>query len=530
MATKQRDKSRDGFKNRLESYALSHLKPIWDFIQSNEGLKKAVNKKLINNAIYKLPTRPFPFSTRASYTSWDSLTDRTYSALHLAPAEKLADNLPAAEDVGILFKKINGETRYSPKSTVLFPYFVQWFTDGFLRTDRGNHLKNTSNHEIDLCPLYGLTSDITKILRSHQGGKLKSQIINGEEYPPYYYDENGQVKEEFKGLPRANAEGEGSMWARVPDERKRKSFVMGIEIERGNVQIGYVMLNTLFLREHNRLCDLLAQNYPTWDDERLFQTSRNIVIVLLMRIVIEEYINHITPYHFKFSTDPLAFTNEKWYRPNWMPFEFALVYRWHSALPENLIYDGQEKRMWETMWNNDLITNKGLGALFEESSSQPASIIGLFNTPDFLIPVEVASIKMGREAKLRSYNDYREMCGFPRVTDFNQITGDETAQEKLKNLYGHVDNIEFYVGLFAEDRAWENSTVPPMIARIVAIDAFSQALTNPLLAEGIFNEKTFSPVGWEVINTTSTLTQILHRNIPQKDRQFKVTFDLKPRD
>ncbi|HBE32822.1 MAG TPA: heme peroxidase, partial [Cyanobacteria bacterium UBA11368] len=175
-------------------------------------------------------------------------------------------------------------------------------------------------------------------------------------------------------------------------------------------------------------------------------------------------------------------------------------------------------------------TNKGLGALFEESSTQPATIIGFFNTPDFLIPVEVASIKMGREAKLRSYNDYREMCGFPRVTDFNQITADETAQEKLRNLYGHVDNIEFYVGLFAEDRAWENSTVPPMIARIVAIDAFSQALTNPLLAEGIFNEKTFSPVGWEVINTTNTLTQIVHRNIPQKDRQFKVTFDLKPRD
>ncbi|HBE32823.1 MAG TPA: heme peroxidase, partial [Cyanobacteria bacterium UBA11368] len=319
MATKQRDKSRDGFKNRLESYALSHLKPMWDFIQSNEGLKKAVNKKLINNAIYKLPTRPFPFSTLSPYTSWDSLTDHTYSALHLEPAEKLPDNLPRAEDVGILFKKINGETKYSPKSTVLFPYFVQWFTDGFLRTDRTNHLKNTSNHQIDLCPLYGLNTEITKILRSHQGGKLKSQFINGEEYPPYYYDENGQVKEEFKGLPRANAEGEGSMWAKVPDEQKRKSFVMGIEIERGNVQIGYVMLNTLFLREHNRLCDLLAENYPTWDDERLFQTARNIVIVLLMRIVVEEYINHITPYHFKFTTDPLAFTNEKWYRPNWMP-------------------------------------------------------------------------------------------------------------------------------------------------------------------------------------------------------------------
>jgi prostaglandin-endoperoxide synthase 2 len=527
---KTRDKSRDGFKNRLEAYALAHFKPLWDFLQSNEGLKKAVNKKLINNAIYKLPTRPFPFSTMAPYTSWDSLTDHTYSALHLEPVEKLPENLPAVEDLAVLFRKIGGKTKYSHKSTVLFPYFVQWFTDGFLRTDRNNQLKNTSNHQIDLCPLYGLNSSITKMLRSHQGGKLKSQFINGEEYPPYFYDENGQVKEEFKDMPHVRGEGESSMWDKTPLEQRNKVFAMGIEIERANVQIGYVMLNTLFLREHNRLCDLLAQNYPNWDDERLFQTARNIIIVLLMRIVIEEYINHITPYHFKFSTDPLAFSNEKWYRPNWMPFEFALVYRWHSALPDTLMYDGKPMHMGRTMWNNDLITDKGLGALFEESSSQPAGMIDLFNTPDFLVPVELASIRMGREAKLRSYNDYRVMCGFPRVTDFNQITADETAQEKLKHLYGNVDNIDFYVGLFAEDQAWENSTVPPMIARIVAIDAFSQALTNPLLAEGIFNEKTFSPVGWEVIHTTSTLTEIVHRNIPQTDRKFKVTFDLKPRE
>ena len=528
MATNTRDKSRDGFKNRLESYALSHFRPIWDFIQSNDNLKHKVNKKLINNAIYKLPTRPYAFSTMANYTSWDSLSDRTYSSLHLEPVEKLPENLPSPDDLAVLFRKIDGKTKYSNKSTVLFPYFVQWFTDGFLRTNRHNHLKNTSNHQIDLAPLYGLTYDITKILRSHTGGKLKSQFINGEEYPPYYYDENGQVKEEFKGLLRAESEGE-SRWDKLAPEQKHKVFAMGVEIERSNVQIGYVILNTLFLREHNRLCDLLAQNYPTWDDERLFQTARNIVIVLLMKIVIEEYINHITPYHFKFVTDPLAFSNEKWYRPNWMPFEFALVYRWHSALPDMLMYDGKPMHMAATMWNNDLITNKGLGAIFEESSSQPAGTIGLFNTPDFLIETEKASIKMGREAGLRGYNDYREMCGFPRVTDFNQITGDEIAQEKLKNLYGNVDNIDFYVGLFAEDRAWENSTVPPTIARIVAIDAFSQALTNPLLAEHVFNEKTFSPAGFEVIQTTNTLGDILHRNIPQQ-REFKITFDLKPHE
>ena len=141
---------------------------------------------------------------------------------------------------------------------MLFPYWVQWFTDGFLRVDPKNRLKNTSNHQIDLSPVYGLTEASTNKLRSKQGGKLKSQIINGEEYPLYLYEdaENNIFKDEFKDLyvPLRRVREE------VPAEKKEKFFAMGVE--RANVQIGYVMLNVLCLREHNRLCDLLDDKLP----------------------------------------------------------------------------------------------------------------------------------------------------------------------------------------------------------------------------------------------------------------------------
>lgn len=542
----QRDTSRDGLRNKIESYVLTHFKPVWNFIQSNEGLRKKVNKTLINNAIYKVPTRPYPFSTKSPYTSWESLTDRIYSGLHLppldwkpltnknyvgvnlTPAEQFEKNLPPVESLEVLYKK-TGETKYSPKSTLLFPYFVQWFTDSFLRTDRQNHLKNTSNHQIDLSNVYGLNPNITHLLRAYKGGKLKSQIINGEEYPPFYYDDNGQPKEEFKGIPHQLTNEFVPKADFFPPEKKQKLFAMGVEIERANVQIGYVMLNILCLREHNRICDLLAKNYPAWDDERLYHTARNIVMVELLKVVMEDYINHITPYEFKFFTDPLAFTNEKWYRQNWMTVEFTLVYRWHSMLPDSLIYNGQRMPMQDSMWNNDMIINKGLGALFEESCAQPAAELSLFNTPDFLLPTEIASVLLGRTAKVRSYNDYRELCQYPRVTDFAQISSNENVQKELKRLYGNVDNIELYVGLYAEDLR-KNSALPPLVGRLIGIDAFSQALANPLLAENIFNPETFSPVGWEEIQNTKTLSDIVHRNVPS-DKKYRVSFyreDWKP--
>ena len=60
----------------------------------------------------------------------------------------------------------------------MFMFFAQWFTDSFLRTsnDDPTGRKNTSNHEIDLCQIYGLDADKTAMLRSHDGGRLKSQL------------------------------------------------------------------------------------------------------------------------------------------------------------------------------------------------------------------------------------------------------------------------------------------------------------------------------------------------------------------
>lgn len=52
------------------------------------------------------------------------------------------------------------------------------------------------------------------------------------------------------------------------------------------------------------------------------------------------------------------------------------------------------------------------------------------------------------------------------------------------------------------------------MATMVSFDAFSQALTNPLLAPRIYNEDTFSRAGMEIIEATESLSDIVRRNVP----------------
>lgn len=507
----ERSTVNDGFANKLEFYVTTHFGAAWSLAQRIPPVRRRLNRALINSAVLKIPTRPNPFSTLAPYTSWRSLTDRTFASRHLPPRDDAATDLPPAERVADLFMR-DSDTALCPKSTVLFQYFAQWFTDGFLRSDRSeprDPRKTESNHEIDLLPLYGARPELTQLLRAGHGGLLKSQSINGEEYPPYLC-EGGAIKPEFQGLTVVRFD-------ELSAEQRDGLFAMGSDT--ANFQVGFVMMNVLFLREHNRIAGLLAEAYPRWDDERLFATARNILTVLLLKIVVDEYINHIAPYHFRFFTDPGSIGNPAWYRPNWMAIEFNLLYRWHSLVPATYDIGGKTYAAAETLFNNPLVTEQGLGQLFEDASNQRAARIGLRNCDPLLWDAELASVTQARAVGLAPYNAYRELCRFPRVTDFDQVSGDPEVREGLRELYGSVDRVEFYVGLFAEDLR-PNSVLPSLLGRFVGIDAFSQALTNPLLAPRVFNEATFSPLGMDLIRTTGSLSDLLHRNVPPQPPRY----------
>lgn len=501
-------------------------------------LRPLLSKIAINYLASRTKPRPRPFSLWSEiklsekgsfgpvsdYTSWPSLTDRRFSSRHLPPAsQEYINSLPTntscemllgpSSPIGAITSLFQRNGMKKDRSSVLFPYFAQWFTDSFLRIDGDDRRMNTSNHDIDLCQIYGLTEETSRLLRTGADGLLACQFINGEELPEYIYEltpdgKDVQPREKFMQLPYLDKLKLILDRQRVPVERRAKSYATGLE--RGNSSIGYVTISTLFLREHNRLAKDLKQNNPDWGDEQLFQTARMINIAMLIRIVIEDYIGHIAGTKI-FVFDNSYAEDKRWYRMNWMSLEFDILYRWHGLAPDTVNVDGHKYPPPEFQNNNGLLERFGIRKLIEAASHEQAGKVGLFNTPDFLLRADCMSIEMGRQFRLQPFNEYRKRFGLDPLHNWSELTNDPEVLKLLGSLYKGVDQLELVVGLFAEE-AKGGVLFGETLTTMVAVDAFTQALTNPILSRNVFNADTLTEYGLKQIKATPDLKTLAERN------------------
>ncbi|WP_344832465.1 peroxidase family protein [Nonomuraea dietziae] len=129
--------------------------------------------------------------------------------------------------------------------------------------------------------------------------------------------------------------------------------------------------------------------------------------------------------------------------------------------------------------------------------------------------MDVASIADSRALALAPYNSYREHCRFPRVRRFEHVSGDPRVVEGLRSLYRSVDDLDLYVGLFAEE---------PGLARRDAAAAADQDHRHRRLLPGADQPAAGAPdlqlrhllaQGMRIIAATRRLADVVRRNTPR---------------
>ena len=95
------------------------------------------------------------------------------------------------------------------------------------------------------------------------------------------------------------------------------------------------------------------------------------MIPMFIKIVVEQYINHITPLPFSLRADPTVAWTANWNRPNWITAEFSLLYRWHSLMPDAIDWPGGHIPIGDFTLNNAPLLDVGLDAAFSAARSSP---------------------------------------------------------------------------------------------------------------------------------------------------------------
>lgn len=268
-----------------------------------------------------------------------------------------------------------------------------------------------------------------------------------------------------------------------------------------NYWVGLGLLHTLFVLEHNAICDALRRDYPTWSDERLFSTARLINAALMAKIHTVEW----TPAILQHPALQIAMRANWWgvvgekltntlgrlstneaisgipgspvdhhTAPYYLTEEFVSVYRLHPLIPDDYqffqhvngkalggefaeadftaIQGQQTRRVMDAIPMDDLFYSLGIanpGAVVLHNFPRT---LRNFQRPDgFVLDLAAVDITRDRERGVPRYNDFRQMLRMGRVSSFEEITDNRRWVQEMRELYNNdVNSLDLMVGMYAE--------------------------------------------------------------------------------
>src|SRR5215510_3146307 len=306
---------------------------------------------------------------------------------------------------------------------------------------------------IDGSNVYGSDNQRSAALRSFSGGKLKvTHTTSVGDLAPF---NDGTV-------------GNAGSPERV--DLSTSLFIAG-DI-RINEQPTLACMHILFIREHNFQAAQIAAAHPSWTDEQIFQAARRIVIAEIQHITIDEFvpalfgnaagIGKYTGYDPKVNAGTSAVFSTAAYRVGHtlLSPQILRLDASGNSIPEGPL------RLRDSFFAvvPPILQSEGIepflrGVAAQKSQELDNKVIDEVRDLLFGLPgaggLDLISLNFqrGRDMGLGDFNTVRADFGLPRIKNFSQITKDTALAAQLQQLFGNVDNIDPFAGLFAEDHA-----------------------------------------------------------------------------
>lgn len=237
--------------------------------------------------------------------------------------------------------------------------------------------------------------------------------------------------------------------------------------------------HTTFLREHNRIANILGHLNPDWLDETIFQETRRIIAAFLQHITYYEYLdaflNDETMRKYQLSSKPDGFAAvyDQGVNPTIANVFAAAAFRhghsqianYQATMDKDYVNFTSKQPIETTYMNPHMIqTSQGAGLegvarwLINDLNPLADRIFGdgvrnkLFERnhgQGFDLPA--LNIQRCRDHGIPSYNHWRNYCNLERASTFESLVDhDEKSKSLLKQVYRHVDDIDLYVGAMTE--------------------------------------------------------------------------------
>ncbi|XP_075676001.1 salivary peroxidase/catechol oxidase-like isoform X2 [Dermatophagoides pteronyssinus] len=386
--------------------------------------------------------------------------------------------------------------------------------------------QNQATHTFDMSHMYGLRLNDSLALRSFRGGKLRGSLTSTypkEELPPKMTRED----------PSCNVR---------PKPPRFKCFETADGV-RASQHPALQSLHTAFHRRHNQHADALSKINPHWNDEKLYQEARHIMIAEVSVMIYGQYLSAIfgrkMMKHFRLGLNKHGYTR---YDPKLNPSTFQEFITASGRFGHSQVNDrfrvlfGDDKTSYaynlrDNFFETTIVSLGHSAGVLKGLSSDPTQASDNYFVNDIKNALyrlrrdrtgrdlPAFNIQRGREHGIPGYIYYLDFCFGYKVQQWNDLVTfiPKKHVKKIRQFYKHWKDIDLFVGGVFE-RLISGAAFGPTFGCINGIQFYNFKYGDRFYFEHGYQSGSFNEEQLDNIRSVASLSSLIcktHQEIKQ---------------